>query len=116
VACNPSDNVDEPVDEETHVHEVVNKGLNNVAVAPPISCPPVPLKEASVYTILIMFLTLILYIIGMMSFRIYVSYIFFTPVATHGHQPNNNYNTNQILFRFFVNCIFIVRISYYKYL
>jgi hypothetical protein len=40
VTCNPSDDVDEPVDVETHVHEVVNKGPNNVAVAPPISCPP----------------------------------------------------------------------------
>jgi hypothetical protein len=68
--------VDESVVEKTHVREVVKKVPNNVALAPPISCPPIPLEEAPICTILIMFATQILYIVGMFI----VSYLCFIQI------------------------------------
>ncbi|XP_066348241.1 nuclear transport factor 2-like [Miscanthus floridulus] len=44
--CNLPNDVEKPVVEETPVPEVINEVPNNVAVAPPISSPPVPLEEA----------------------------------------------------------------------
>ncbi|NP_001150471.2 Nuclear transport factor 2 [Zea mays] len=44
--CNSLSDVEKPVAEETPVPDVINEVPNNVAVAPPISSPPVPLKEA----------------------------------------------------------------------
>jgi len=43
--CNPTNDVEKPVVEETLVPEDINEVPNNVAVAP-ISSPPVPLEEA----------------------------------------------------------------------